>query len=481
MNQQSKFYSSLRLLVVLNLIIKPVWIFLIDRQVQNHVGPAAYGVYFSLLSFSVVFSFLLDWGLTAFFNRQLAAEDSLRNRIGDFLVTRLFFILIYVAAICLIAWLSGIRHWDILWKVTGIQVLTSLFLFLRSIITAQQWFRTDAWLSVLDKLMMILLCGSFLYWPARFGDISIDKFLLVQLIATGFAVVCAGTILLTKGTTLFRINKGFIDLGTFKAVLPFGIIVLLMSAHYRLDGFLLERLHTNGAHEAGLYAGAYRLLDAANMIGYLFASFLLPFIARQHSLSNDSRDVILDGRHLLLLFAVFTALTGIFMAPWIQNSLYHNNDEAAIIIIQLCLPALAGYSLVQVYGTALTATGHIVVFCRIVLFSLVINIILNLLLIPKMGARGACIAALVSQGACGIATMLFAHKKCKTDIHARSLLMYIFIAAIAAAAFYGGLRAGINEWLLVSGAGSLILLLAIFTGLLNGKHWNHFFKQTQPK
>ena len=49
MKGPSGFYSSLGLLVLLNAIIKPLWIFAIDRQVQNVVGTENYGVYFSLL------------------------------------------------------------------------------------------------------------------------------------------------------------------------------------------------------------------------------------------------------------------------------------------------------------------------------------------------------------------------------------------------------------------------------------------------
>jgi O-antigen/teichoic acid export membrane protein len=481
MKEPSKFYSSLGLLVLLNIIIKPVWIFLIDRQVQNHVGASAYGIYFSLLNLSIVFSFFLDWGLSTFVNQQMAANEKIRDRVGDLLLTRLFFILVYIVVIGSIAWFSGISDWDILWKVSGIQVLTSLFLFLRSLITAAQWFRTDAWLSVLDKSMMIVLCGGFLYFPLQFGSISIEKFLLVQFFATTIAVLFAAVILLQKGGFLFKIKKGFIGPDMIRAALPFGLIVLLMSTHYRLDGFLIERFHANGAYEAGLYAGAYRLLDAANMIGYLVASFLLPFIARQTSLKNNIGEVVLNSRHLLMLFSIFVALTAIFLAPWIQALLYDHEDPAAIRVIQLCLPALLGYSLVQVYGTLLTGTGRVAYFCFIVFFSVVLNILLNLLLIPEHGAIGASVAALISQGSCGIATMLYASKKCGINMHARSFLMYIFIAATAGTALYLSANSEINEWWLLAGTSMLIFILSIVTGLFDTSRWTRFIKQAKTK
>ena len=52
MKETSRFYSSLILLIVLNGVIKPFWIFGIDRQVQNEVGVTAYGSYFAIFNLS---------------------------------------------------------------------------------------------------------------------------------------------------------------------------------------------------------------------------------------------------------------------------------------------------------------------------------------------------------------------------------------------------------------------------------------------
>ena len=57
MKETSRFYSSLGLLITLNVIIKPLWVFGIDRQLQNETGTAVYGAYFSLLNFSILFSY----------------------------------------------------------------------------------------------------------------------------------------------------------------------------------------------------------------------------------------------------------------------------------------------------------------------------------------------------------------------------------------------------------------------------------------
>ena len=63
---QRVFFSNLILMVLLNLLVKPIALFGIDATVQNRVGPESYGLYFSLLNLSVIFNTLLDLGINNF-------------------------------------------------------------------------------------------------------------------------------------------------------------------------------------------------------------------------------------------------------------------------------------------------------------------------------------------------------------------------------------------------------------------------------
>jgi O-antigen/teichoic acid export membrane protein len=475
MKETSRFYSSLGLLIVLNAIVKPVWIFGIDREVQNQVGAVAYGAYFSIFNLSIVLGFLHDWGLTSFYNRQLAARDgNLTNNTGSFILLKLLFALLYAAIIFIVAFLSGIDRWDIVLYVVLIQVFASMFVFLRAIITSQQWFYTDAWLSVLDKGLMIFLCMPFLYFPSLSVRMSIERFLQLQMSCTAVAMLIVLLFLLIKKFS-FSFKRLWPEKRILKMALPFAIIVLLMSFHARIDGFLLERI--SGAAEAGKYAGAYRLLDAANMIGYLSASFLLPYLARAHSKGSASTNVILNVRHVLLVFSITVSCILIFLAPWIQKTLYHHNDPGYIEVLQWCVPALIGYSLVQVYGTVMTATGHIVAFSYITLFSVVINTLINILLIPSLGAKGSCLAALISQFFCGIATLVYARQKLYIPVDIRSGIIYIFIGGVVCAFLYAGKSLPLSNWLIIVITGIIALVMLWLTKLVDLKTWKVSVRQ----
>ncbi len=459
MKQSRHFFSSIGLLVVLNFIIKPVWVFGIDRQVQNQTGHEAYGTYFSLLGLSVVFSFLLDWGITAFYNRQLATgKNDYASLASGFLMTKLLFAGFYVLVVFTVSWFTGIQHWDVLCGTLLVQILSSLFLFFRGILTARQWFREDAWLSVLDKALLIILCFPFLYIPGWAGSLNIMKFLLLQAACFTAAILVAVIVLRKKGFRFSMQGTALPAAPLFRAAFPYALIVLLMSAHNRLDVFLLERMQ--GEYAAGIYAGAYRLLDMANMAGYLAASFLLPFIAARYSTGRPLQAEVLMIRHMLLLFSIFVAISVFFLAPWIQQLLYHNQDAAAVEVMQYCLPALLGYSLVQVYGTILTATGHILLFCKIAAGAVMLNSCLNLLLISGWGSLGCCMAAFTSQIGFGIACQTAVQKKCRVAQNSRSLLLYVLMALLLSCFFY---LAAVVQWppllqLTVAAVFSIVLL-----------------------
>ncbi len=438
MKSNAKFYASLGLLILLNGIIKPIWIFGIDRQVQNIVGPYEYGTYFSLLNLSLVFTFLLDWGFTGYFSRQRAADPvNYISQAGNFLIIKIIFAVIFSFVVIACAWSTDITRWDIIGDLILIQILTYLFVFLRAVITAEQWFTTDAWLSVLDKGLMIILCGTVIIYPSLTGIMTIQKFLHLQILCSAIALFATFMILVKRKLALRPNNfSGFINKKLFWAAFPYALLLLLMSAHFRLDGFLLERIHPDGAAEAGIYAASYRLLDAANMIGFLFASFVLPYIARRWNRLGEINSVILNSRHFLLLFSIGVSCFVIFYSAWIDSLLYDHSGPGAARVMQWCLPALVGYSIVSIYGTAMTATGHIFPFCIITAIAVIINTALNLALIPTYGALGCCIAALASQTFCGIGCLLYVKQYLEVPFHWRSILIYIFIAAALSVHFY---------------------------------------------
>lgn len=452
--KSSSFFKGLSWLIALNLLIKPVWIFLVDRRVQLTSGNQAYGQYFAVLNLSYVLLFLADAGLSNMLNQRIANQRLVN--LSQLLRLKLFLLLLFAIACCFTAWLTHLDQWELLFYIILIQALTSFFVFLRNIITAHQFFTTDAWFSVIDKSLMILVCGAIIY-TSWFGGINLLLFLQVQCCCTGAAVLLALAFIGYR--KLYRGGEKEPVSYILRRILPFAAIILLMSMHYRLDGFLLERMRPDGATEAGIYASAYRLLDAGNMAGYLAASFLVPFIARHQRDRQAINTALLDLRHVLLFFAIGVVCFVGVNASWAERLLYHSSDPYHASVIRFSILALPGYYLVHVYGSALTATARFRPFIIILAISVLVNLVLNLWLIPREGAPGCCFAAIASEYFCGIACWLTASQRLEIRTGYGSALIYLLSAALLCALFYFGRMAISNVWIILAIAAVVTLLL----------------------
>ena len=86
-----------------------------------------------------------------------------------------------------------------------------------------------------------------------------------------------------KKASFRRLNWNFpFFLMIMKQSLPYAILVLLMTFYNRFDTVMIKRMLSGeeGNIQAGIYAHAYRLLDASNNIAYLFSVLLLPLFAK---------------------------------------------------------------------------------------------------------------------------------------------------------------------------------------------------------
>ena len=107
---QSKFFSNLLLLLFLNLLVKPFWIFGIDRNVQILVGTSVYGTYFTIFNLTLILNIVLDLGLTSFNNRNIAQNHNLlRKHFSNTLIVKLLLLVVYTVVVFLVGFFYGLK------------------------------------------------------------------------------------------------------------------------------------------------------------------------------------------------------------------------------------------------------------------------------------------------------------------------------------------------------------------------------------
>ena len=410
----SRFLKNILFLLFINLLVKPFWILGVDRTVQNIVGDASYGTYLAIFNFSYLFYIILDIGLTNYNSKEIAQNSSLLSKyFVGISQAKIFLSIAYFIIIFVIGLIIGYNTEQMkLLAVVGLnQVLLSFVLYVRSNISALLLFKTDSILSVLDRVLMILIC-SFLLWSGIFpkSDFNIYWFVYSQTASYVITLIIAIYIVLKHtGKLTIKFNFPFV-LMIIKKSLPYALLVLLMSFYNRLEPVLIERILPKdiSAIQAGIYARAYRLFDAGNNISYLFSVILLPLFAAVIKKGEDLQALVKQSFGLMLNMSCIIAIVCIFYSQNLMELLYTIQDNESIEtynlritessnILKILMGSFVSISVTYIFGTLLTANGNLKQLNIVAAVGVVINLTLNFLFIPVFEAKGAAMTSLCVQ------------------------------------------------------------------------------------
>ncbi|MFM1932593.1 MAG: hypothetical protein RL226_1896 [Bacteroidota bacterium] len=397
---QRKFLSNLGILLFLNILIKPFYLLVVEAGVQNEVGSSEYGRYASLLSLSVLLNIFLDLGVNNFTSKSLAANTAHpRNLLSGIFGLRALMSILYFALVFACALVLGFRGEAlVLLGMLGLnQLLSGLVLYLRSVLTGLMQFKQDALISILDRSLIIFLLAPILFHVVDFFPISIFSFVIAQTIGY-LATLCVALFFVLSKTGKLRISwEPDFNRKILKESFPYALLVLLMMFYYKTDTIMLERMLPDGAYHAGVYARGYRLFEAGNMIGYLFAVLLLPILSKLFASGSNVSVIVNHAFRLLFFIAAVSMVSSWLWAETILNMVYTQDIEKATPIFQVLMTSFLFLMMGHLWSTVLTAYGDLKVLNWAALGAVVLNILLNLILIPKYEALGSAVASLITQ------------------------------------------------------------------------------------
>jgi len=429
------FVKNIFFLILVNLIVKPVWIFGIDRNVQNAVGHEVYGQYQALLSFSIIFQVLLDFGLQSYNSNAVAQSPKvMKTLFPNIILAKGILSLTYFVLIIALGLLIGFRGHALflLFLLSFVQILSSFLLYLRSNVSAMHRFRTDSLLSVSDRLFMIVVCGVLLFFPPWDAGFKIEWFIYAQIGSYLFTGAIAFWIC-TKMTALdwrhFNFGKVWV---ICKKSFPYALLIFLMAVYLRTDALLLERILPNGKEEAGVFAAAFRLLDVANNVsGLLFAGILLPLFGGMLARREPVAPIVRVSINLLLPLAITVALAAWFLGNDIMTMLYTNATVYDGKVFSILMIGFPGFCIGYVYATLLTANGNLKQLIVISVFAVIFNLGLNFILIPYLGAVGAAISAAGTQALVSICLLVTAPRLIELKFDFRWIVQYLVFLLLA--------------------------------------------------
>ena len=117
-----------------------------------------------------------------------------------------------------------------------------------------------------------------------------------------------------------------------------------------------------------------------------------------------------------------------------MDVLYHTNIENSSEILGILMIGFIGIATTYIFGTLLTANGSMKQLNIMAFAGMIINVVLNMVFIPRLQAFGSAYASLITQSFTAIAQVLLAFNifKLKTDFR---LLFQILIFTGVTVAF----------------------------------------------
>ena len=391
-----KTFSLLRnaSFVVLSELLKPFLSFFFIVFLARSVGVEGVGDYTVILTYVSLFEVLATLGLASLIVRQVAVAP---EEAGKYLrgVLHIGVVSSLICSVVLLIVLGYLEYPEII--TVGIQILCASLIFV-----------------VLAQLMQALLEG-MQYMGLRSILVAAEVVLRVILgilaLWSGYGVLgVVWAIVLTRllifGVTLLVLTRAFPVTVTSELDLPFlydllrqGVtflsIILVSIAYWSLDVLMLSAM--KGSSDVGIYSSAFRIMDILKNLSFGYIVALFPVMSQSYvqSKSSFAHSCAMSIKYLFIV--TFPAALGIaVLSERIIALVYGPDFIAAAITLKILIWTACFFPVMLVFSRALMASGNQKADLWANVFALVVNVLLNLLLIPKYGYIGAAAATVLS-------------------------------------------------------------------------------------
>jgi len=234
----------------------------------------------------------------------------------------------------------------------------------------------------------------------------------------------------------FQFDWDFIKKVIVKS-LPYGLALILNNLYFRIGSIML--LPIAGPDETALYGVPLRILEAIAILPLYFMNAVLPTLMKHLKEKNEEYKKVIQYSFDALTMAGISMAVGMsaiayqvisLLAPESFLSKIEDGFFGSDVALQIVIFALAFSFINTLFGFILVASGKQSKLLYVNGSGALFAVILNLILIPHLGARGAAITDIFVEMLVATAAYLFARKYLDFKISFRNTWK-IIIAAIA--------------------------------------------------
>jgi len=245
-----------------------------------------------------------------------------------------------------------------------------------------------------DGLILVLVLA-FVHGPADLASVPI-----AQLIGE-FVVVLLLYLQLVTHRVHFRLRWDLRKaLPIFARSFPLLVQLLLGLMLYNADLVFLRALRDSAS--VGYYAAAYALISLVANIGMTYAFTLLPAMSRASA--SRSEETALWSAALAQTVAVSLPVTAgiVMVAPQIIQLGFGDDYAPSATALQVLAFSIPFFTIRYVPWVAMIARGRVQKLTAAMVWAVAVNLVLNAVLVPRMGTVGAALATVLAEFVCAI-------------------------------------------------------------------------------
>jgi O-antigen/teichoic acid export membrane protein len=360
------------------------------------LGVADFGKWAFALAYTAFFLVFADFGLSTFVNqrtsRSRAESDS---RIGVLVGNSLLLkVMVSAPAYAIMVGLATLLGHDndtkrtICWLGLSV-ILNSFTVFLTGVFRGLEKMEYEA-ISIAWERPLIFIVGIYLLTNG-YGIVPLAILFFVARLLTLFVAMA---IYVTKVQRLTLQIAGVSWKALIVGALPFGIFLVLGTIYFQIDAIMLSLFQ--GDQAVGLFESVIRLTMVLMIIPEAFTEAIFPVLSRSFSLGQDRTVLYYKALKLMGLVGLPITIGLLGLADKIILSLYGAEYLPAIPALQILALMVCVRFLAYVPGVLLTSIDRQTTRMIVVGVCAVLNVVMNLIVIPRWGFVGAAYDTLVT-------------------------------------------------------------------------------------
>lgn len=181
-----------------------------------------------------------------------------------------------------------------------------------------------------------------------------------------------------------------------KEALPFGLASIFAAMYYRIDTVMLSKMVD--INEVGYYNGAYNIVLASMILSTPIVVSLFPALSATYNKNKESANHIFkQGLSFLILLGLPLGIGTALMAESIVRLAYGVNFISSAPLLVIMSGTIPLLFITHIFCNSMGAVGFQKRVAWVTAINGLFNVILNLILIPHYGAKGAAFATLLTE------------------------------------------------------------------------------------